>query len=136
MVGLCNNEDGNDMIDMLNIKIYDAFLESALSVYNSKDTFINFAWDDNCCDLYSELAMKESLETEILVIIGYSFPLFNKEIDDKIIKNMKKLKRIYIQDINPNRIKQAILRRNIVLSDIEFVCESNVSTFLIPDEIK
>jgi len=136
VVGLYNNKEGYDMVDLINLKNYDTLLESAFSIYNSNDTFLNFAWDDNSFDLYPDLAMKETLDTETLVIIGYSFPLFNKETDDKIIKNMKKLKRIYIQDIDPKRIKDSIIRRNIVSSDIEFVCESNIDRFLIPDEIK
>jgi hypothetical protein len=36
-------------------------------------------------------------ETEILVIIGYSFPSFNWSVDQEIFRNIKKLEKVYYQ---------------------------------------
>ena len=35
---------------------------------------------------------------EVMVIVGYSFPHFNRSIDDEHFRRMKSLKKIYIQD--------------------------------------
>lgn len=54
-----------------------------------------FHWDDN-----SEVREKcfESIkDTEILVVIGYTFPTFNRETDRKLYNSMPKLEKVYIQ---------------------------------------
>jgi hypothetical protein len=44
-----------------------------------------------------------------LVVIGYSFPVFNREIDNRLIGKMAKLTKVYIQDANPERIKSTMV---------------------------
>lgn len=51
-----------------------------------------------------EVAKKIMEETEILVVIGYSFPIFNREVDFEIINAAKNLKKIYVQDTNSEEI--------------------------------
>ncbi len=77
----------------------------------------NFAWesDPNYHSKYQghtlnlEAADKIAAETEILVVIGYSFPVFNREIDNRLIGKMAKLTKVYIQDANPERIKSTMV---------------------------
>ena len=46
---------------------------------------------------YSDL--RNSVEkTDILIVIGYSFPFFNRKIDKFILDSMDNLKKIYVQD--------------------------------------
>lgn len=76
----------------------------------------NFAWenDPNYRDKYAghsknlEAAEIIASETEILVIIGYSFPVFNREIDNRLFMKMNKLEKVYIQDKNPEKIRSTI----------------------------
>lgn len=87
------------------------------AVYNfethQKETLISFAWEDSFNDTkhtFNEKRLSKALDiaidTEILVVIGYSFPFFNRKIDDELIKAMKnKLKKIYYQDPNLNGIQ-------------------------------
>ncbi|SJZ45763.1 hypothetical protein [Sediminibacterium ginsengisoli] len=72
----------------------------------------NFCWEHNengpayvykNIDKTIAYAKKIAEKTEILVIIGYSFPFFNRETDSFLINNMKKLQTVYIQDM-PNRV--------------------------------
>lgn len=61
---------------------------------------INFAWENNTLSNYTrEQAKKIFSQTDILVIIGYSFPPFNKEIDSLLFEQLKNREtRIYYQD--------------------------------------
>lgn len=70
---------------------------------------IRYAWEDSDILNYAEQIMKD---TEILVIIGYSFPDFNSEIDSKLFKTLVdsgKLQRIYYQSLDAS---EEFLRRD------------------------
>ncbi len=98
---------------------------------------LSFAWEDyefNAPKI-TDKAIVATKDTEILVIIGYSFPFFNREIDRKIIGEMKSLRKVYFQDKSPDNIKlrfQAI-RENV--EGIEFVLYHDVEQFLLPFEL-
>lgn len=120
----------------------------------------NFAWenDNNFRAKYRgysknlETAELIAVETEILVVIGYSFPIFNREIDSRLFAKMTKLKKIYIQDKNPDRIKSTMINAFKVLQQtssewsekdlkyierplIEFQLEQYTEQFVIPYEL-
>lgn len=60
---------------------------------------LSFAWEkDN--DNYNTNVSNCIAKTDVLVIIGYSFPFFNRKIDKQILTNMDTLRYIYIQDPN------------------------------------
>ena len=88
------------------------FTKEILRKYESlkQNTFFNFAWEKE--NEISKKAVKKAIEisqqTEILVVIGYSFPDFNWEIDKSILGEMKRLKRVYVQDINPDGIADVL----------------------------
>lgn len=96
---------------------------------------INFAWFKDH-DRLNQIAEFYD-QTEILVVIGYSFPFFNREIDRKIIRCMGKLKKIYIQDCYPENIKSRFLS---ILPDwqerkIEIIAINDVTEFFLPPEL-
>lgn len=71
---------------------------------------LNFAWEDAYSkDLLENVMPQLVQEATALVVIGYSFPYFNRKIDRLIFENMPHLKKIYIQDKYPERIQQYIL---------------------------
>ena len=101
------------------------------------DTQINidFAWYKDLetlskiCELHSE--------TQILTVIGYSFPFFNREVDRKIIRSMEKLQKIYIQDKFPDNIATRFLS---ILPDykkkgIEIIPINTIDEFFLPPEL-
>ena len=51
---------------------------------------------------------KTTKDTEIVVVIGYSFPFFNRVTDRYIFAGIPKLMKVYIQDKNTSAVKQAI----------------------------
>lgn len=63
----------------------------------SFDNTIKYAWENqNSADLIDACNVMENTAT--LVIIGYSFPDFNKSIDQQLFMRMPNLKKIIIQD--------------------------------------
>jgi len=72
-------------------------------------THLSFAWEDsdNSDKLKSTLGQTTN-DTEIVVVIGYSFPFFNRLTDRAIFNGMPNLKKVYVQDINADAVVQAI----------------------------
>jgi len=73
------------------------FLEWLGVKYSSliEDSFLNFAWETNSqkSTAVRDETMKHVQDAEIMVVIGYSFPFFNRKIDKKLIRSMEKLKK-------------------------------------------
>lgn len=154
------NENEKLLVDFL--KAYSlGSLEKKVSYDDEAPlTSFNFAWesDSNYRDKYRghkknfEAAQQIASETEILVVIGYSFPVFNREIDNILFNKMKKLKKIYIQDKEPEKIQSTmrnafeILQPKIesgTLGDydmagdqlVEFHLDNSINQFIIPFEL-
>jgi hypothetical protein len=104
---------------------------------NKSESQIHFAWEKNG---YHDRLMQHVRNmiggTTILVVIGYSFPFFNREIDkiifDELIGTNGRLIKIYYQDpvLNGEQLKsQFNLKPNFNIVHIE-----NTSNFHIPFE--
>ena len=73
-----------------------------------KESLLSFAWEDEnntSKKIFNEqrfvVACEMAANTDILVVIGYSFPFFNRKIDGLLFNSMSKsLKKIYFQDPN------------------------------------
>ncbi len=67
---------------------------------------ISFAWENQAEDhSIVNLAMNGIKETNVLVIIGYSFPFFNRSVDRTLINSMTQLEHVYIQSKETANIK-------------------------------
>lgn len=102
-------------------------------------TGISFAWENDGEDDFMQDCISRICETEILVVIGYSFPFFNREIDTKIIGSMTNLRKVYFQDIIPDKIRQKFISldlsgTNYNHSNYELI--SNVYQFFLPPELE
>lgn len=101
---------------------------------------LTFAWEDVTESVYYlrsrlPIAKKMIEETDVLVIIGYSFPFFNRNIDKEIFETLKasrRLKKIYYQDKYkaPNFIKNQF---NLP-DDIDIVGWTDTDQYLVPFE--
>lgn len=158
----CNTEirDTIQLLEYYLEKFDNAFINPFTWDKDASLKHFNFAWenDSRYFHKYSghakniETAEMIAAETEILVVIGYSFPVFNREIDVLIFNRMRNLKKVYIQDKNPDRIKSTmenafkILQRTtsewsakdmIYIHNplIEFQTEQYTDQFLIPYEL-
>ena len=74
---------------------------------------------------------------EIVVVIGYSFPFFNRQVDRLLFNNMDYLRKIYIQDPNSGRIKQSLLSvlPNYMIDNVAIESVTDTSQFFLPPEL-
>lgn len=93
--------------------VFNKSLHTINSRNISNKKYFTFAWEDDDFSLgainHAEQILKN---TEILVIIGYSFPTFNDQVDKqlmKVLKESEKFKMIYFQD--PNATKEFLNTR-------------------------
>jgi hypothetical protein len=110
-------------------KIYD-FLKDI------ENPLIQFAWEKSG-NLQKKIDLINQMidNTTILVVIGYSFPFYNRETDKKIFEKLKgdgKLKKIYYQD--PVLDGKELISKFDLRESLEIVHISNVSVFHIPFE--
>ena len=102
----------------------------------TNNTHLSFAFDDNYpSDKITSCIDNIIKGTDVLVIIGYTFPFFNRDTDRKILQYIKPNTKIYIQDLNPERIKQSL---TAVLPDFpeeQIFLRKDVDQFFLPPEL-
>lgn len=110
--------------------------------FKKEDPLLSFAWEDDYM-LYGKKTFLENrfkhleemiLETTILVVIGYSFPFFNRNADRKIFEIIKPtLQKIYYQD---PKLDGSFLKSQFNLTDlhtIEWI--KDVQQYYVPFEL-
>lgn len=106
---LCDNARRGRIVDIDNYsKAYTNKRTAIQQLYNignnRMDTTLSFAWEE---DGHLKERIKERVQdTEVLVVIGYSFPYVNRGVDRVIVNNMPNLSKVYIQDPNASSIRQ------------------------------
>ena len=113
------------------IFLYKLYIEG-----KGDNTDLSFAFDYN----YPSDQILQSIDyiigtTDVLVIIGYTFPFFNREIDRKILQHLKPNAKIYIQDIYPERIKQSLKAVSPDIKEENIILLSDVDQFYLPPEL-
>lgn len=103
------------------------------------ESSLSFAWEEEYTRFNRkgvvESAMASSHDSVALVIIGYSFPFFNRDIDRKIIGNMTKLKRVYIQAPDADIVIERFKAMRDDLSGIEILPKYDLGQFVLPNEL-
>lgn len=100
-------------------------------------TSLNFAWRMEYFNDIKEQIKPLVNDAEVLIIIGYTYPFFNREIDRWIFQELPNLKKIYIQDPNAKNIQTNLLS---VLQGREKLIENSqpittTDSFFIPPEL-
>ena len=117
-----------DTIDDYLIQLLENFTQFKTTDYSNS---IKYAWEID--SFTKENAKKIMSETHILIIIGYSFPAFNRKIDSELIKEFEKnegYKKVYYQDPNGNQeLINLLFSRNDIIEPIK-----NSTQFHIPHE--
>lgn len=105
-----------------------------MSGTSSPSPEINFAWEDTTHTKLNNVGLKLLQDVTDIVVIGYSFPYFNREIDDLIFKQFGRLNRIYLQF--PDGVHATIEERvrNLLPPDVEVVRVPSIDLFYIPDD--
>ncbi|MEO1032255.1 MAG: hypothetical protein AAFX55_12660 [Bacteroidota bacterium] len=85
-------------LDINDNKLIEKFLFGNNSLEsNNLDFTLSFAWENHNDSFFNKIS-NSIQNTEVLVIIGYSFPFFNRKVDEFILNSMPNLKKIYVQD--------------------------------------
>ena len=117
--------------------LYFIYLYQLYVVGKKDNTHLSFAFDSS---EPSEMIMnsidKIIRQTDALVVIGYTFPFFNREIDRQILKNLNHHAKIYIQDKYPKSVRQSL---EAVLTDVQrqvqIVEIERTEQFYLPPEL-
>ncbi|MBL7129057.1 MAG: hypothetical protein ISS16_08745 [Ignavibacteria bacterium] len=96
---------------------------------------VSFAWEGERGLSIAGKALGAMSKGEVLVVIGYSFPFFNREIDRILIKSMDKLKKVYIQDPHAEIVAERFKATKGDLEEIPIICIHDTEQFLLPDEL-
>lgn len=113
-------------------QLYVGEIESS----RENNTNLSFAFDFNKpSDILFCRADEIVAATDVLVIIGYTFPFFNREIDRRILSKLKPDVKIYIQDKHPNRIKQNFKAVKNSISDEQIELKEDTDQFFLPPEL-
>lgn len=133
----------------LNIETVNALANYYAAAIEAKEGYyplLSFAWEGEGSKgkTIVDKAIACAKDTEVLVVIGYSFPFFNREVDRKIIGAMKDLKKVYFQAPDAENIKtrfQAVRGKDLQdnskdgMPYPELVAYPEVGSFLLPDEL-
>lgn len=138
-----NYDDDNGPLSLLSfsdITLRD-FIEEILLRYekmkkqllspNGCRSDISFAWDGNKDDYFTKIRDSIS-QTEILVIIGYSFPVFNRRID-KMLFDMMPTTKMYLQAQEEDL--SDITERLKIIRNIPTIRIKGTSQFVFPPEL-
>lgn len=119
-------------------KLYEEF-NSLMNGDLTIVTDLKFAWEMSDIKSVFEVYQPELSKIEVVVVIGYSFPYFNRNVDIALFSAMANLKKIYIQDVEPEKIKELMVEFvNIQTTSIlamEYVGKTNLSQFVFPKEL-
>ena len=99
-------------------------------------TQLSFAFDEFNNDSLYQVADEIVEKTDVLVVIGYTFPFFNREIDRRLLNRIdNNNSKIYIQDIYPERIKQSIKAVLPYFQEANIALLNDVDQFFLPPEL-
>lgn len=103
------------------------------------NNYIKYSWEHNLNNNWYNKISKVLNETEILVIVGYSFPPFNRKIDQYLFSklNSNKVKKIVYQDPKANKqiIKNLFTKPDLYFDKIEIIDQlDNMNQFYFPNE--
>jgi hypothetical protein len=115
------------------IDIVISMFADYMSPDNSVPADIKFAWETTT-DSFSKSIEQVVHDSTILIVIGYSFPFFNREIDQAILTLMASLKKVFVQV--PADFHHAIEERLLALKPElpPIICLRDTSLFHIPHE--
>jgi hypothetical protein len=97
---------------------------------------INFAWEHGLePDGFVNTVINSVRETHVLVVIGYSFPFFNRDVDRRLIQSMAALRKIYFQAPDADNLKERFQAIRDGFNENNLVTRFDTEQFLLPNEL-
>ncbi|TGK19416.1 hypothetical protein EHO61_08065 [Leptospira fluminis] len=122
--------------DGLTDKSIDDFNQSYQKGSSGSEKFqIDFAWEASVeIAKVREKFLERIADVRTLVVVGYSFPTFNREFDRTVFAKCPFLSKIYVQDIQPEGPIERL--RSLFDRTVEIVPVRGVDQFYIPIELR
>jgi hypothetical protein len=103
------------------------------------DLGLSFAWEDENTNFGRKdivtVTKEKTIDTQILVVVGYSIPFFNRQIDRGIIKNMTKLEKVYFQSPDADALIERFTSIRNDLDSTVLLPIKNCDQFHLPNEL-
>lgn len=135
------NYFNDDILDEFCIDLVEKVLHNYAALRFSNPHMysgLSFAWESSGSDYHIDIIEQSKIitkNTDILIVIGYSFPYFNREIDRNIISNMKNLKKVYFQAPDADVLKERFLSIRDDIPQTNLLSRYDVGQFLLPNEL-
>jgi hypothetical protein len=119
------------------IELYEDSKRS-YDIKNGGNDLLKFAWESYNTEkkIYHspeiEIAKKIAANTNILIIIGYSFPEFNSDVDKIIFSEMSNLERVIIQDQKQDVYETVLELLDGNIEEREIKLDRNLDRFYMP----
>lgn len=99
---------------------------------------LSYSWEKDEEAVLKSQVLQRIKDTEMLIVIGYSFPYVNRDMDTFIIESMPRLQKVIIQDMNYAEVKEGIKEMIPTFKHIpvEFEQKTNLQQFYIPNSFK
>jgi hypothetical protein len=116
-------------------------LQNYYNLKNNKEGFyhsLSFAWEEELNPngkSFFQTVKQNVAKTNVLVIIGYSFPFFNREIDRQVINSMVNLEKVYFQDLFPQNIIDRFKSIREDLPENKLIAYKDIEQFFLPNEL-
>lgn len=139
--GFLSNNKFGEMFDFSEHTLDDEYFRLCKDILLKKtdkiQNSIRFSWEEHPLkNLAIELAEKKINNSDVVIVIGYSFPYFNREVDRKIFDSVRKGKnlKVYIQS-PADSINSVVARFNAIAPSITPELFTETDQFLIPNEL-
>lgn len=127
-----------------NHKLNKTILDKIIYAYKDNKSLLSFAWETSkkkSDDIPTiKTAIEQIKEARILVVVGYTFPFFNRVVDKSLISSMDYLNKIYIQDPRANEVMQNIdavlpVHKKKPYEPVSIIPITNCDQFYLPPEL-
>lgn len=127
-----------------NHKLNKTILDKIIYAYKDNESLLSFAWETSkkkSDDIPTiKTAIEQIKEARILVVVGYTFPFFNRVVDKSLISSMDYLNKIYIQDPRANEVMQNIdavlpVHKKKPYEPVSIIPITNCDQFYLPPEL-
>lgn len=121
-------------------EIYELYINSQYKHELDSPKYQNelaYCWDNSGKNEIQDYISKRVSNCETFVIIGYSLPYVNREIDRHIFSSMPNLKTIYIQDVDATNIAERVsaIYQYLQKDAPRIILKTDVGQFFIPNEL-
>lgn len=132
----------NNYFDFNSLELDIANLGILFSSFNTNfnrvidEPIFSFAWENNSIAIETRKIAEQVInETNILIIVGYSFPSFNRVVDREIFKNINNVEKVYYQ-APKDELSNLIAKLDGINSNLKDKVSQidELNTFYIPNE--